>query len=184
MRLKINLAKSIHKKQPVSYVVYTHLLLFLVITLAGNYYWYSSLQADIARYNERLNKIEERASLSKNMPEESVSQKEKEPLLKEAAFINAIIKSKALSWSGLLAQLEQEVIPNISLINLAPKVVEDKVRIGIRGVGKDLETITRFMDKLERSPSFQGVFLSHSTGTELNGEKLVNFVMELEYREK
>src|SRR3972149_471594 len=132
MRLKINLAKSIHKKQPVSYVVYTPLLLLLVITLAGNYYWYSSLQADIARYNERLNKIEERASLLKDMPEESISPKEKEPLLKEAAFINSIIKGKTLSWSGLLAQLEQEAIPNVSLVSLTPRVVEDKVRIDIR----------------------------------------------------
>lgn len=184
MKLKINLAQSIHKKQPTAYLAYVPLLLLLIITMIGNYYWHYSINTDIARYNKRLSKIEERASKSKDMTEESISQKEKEFLHKEAAFINTIIKSKSMSWSGLILRLEEEAMPNISLVSLTPRVVEDKVRIDIRGVGKNLETITRFMDRLERSPSFQGVFLSRSSDTELSGEKLVNFNMELEYNGK
>ena len=184
MRLKINLAQTGQRKQTTTYLAYLPLLLLLAATLIGNYYWYFSIKADITRYNERLIKIEERVLKSKDMPEESISQKEKESLFKEAVFINTIIKSRTLSWSALLARLEKEQIPNISMVSLTPKVVKDKVRIDIRGVGKDLDTITRFMDRLEKSPSFQGVFLSHSTEAELNGEKLVNFNMELEYTGK
>lgn len=184
MRLKINLAQTGWRKQQNMYPAYLLLALLLAATLAVNYYRYSSIKGDVARYNERLNKIEERASKSKDMPEESISQKEKEPLLKEAGFINAVIKGRALSWSGLVARLEKEHLPNISMVSLTPRVVEDRVKIAVRGVGKDLDTITRFMDRLERSPSFQGVFLSHSSETDLNGEKLVNFSMEVEYTGK
>lgn len=181
MRLKINLAQTGQRKQPNIYSAYLPLLLLLIITLAGNSYWYYSINTDIARYNEKLNKIGERASRPKDTLEESISQKERESLQKEVAFINTVIKGRTLLWSGLVARLEKEHIPNISMVSLTPKVVEDKVRIDIRGVGKDIDTITRFMDRLEKSPSFQGVFLSHSTEAELNGEKLVNFNMELEY---
>lgn len=184
MRLNLNLAQIEHKKRPVSYWTYLPLLLLFLITLAGNYLWYRSVSADIARYEEKLNKIGERASRPKDMPEESIAQKEKESLLKEAAFINTVIKGRTSSWSGLVARLEKEHIPNISMVSLTPKVVEDKMKIAVRGVGKDLDTITRFMDRLEKSPAFQGVFLSHSTEAELNGEKLVNFSMELEYTGK
>lgn len=181
MRLKINLSQTDYKKQPISYWAYLPLLLLLIVTLAGNLYWYHSVTADVAKYSERLSKTEERPFKTQTLPEESVSQKDKESLIKEATLVNNIIKSRSLSWSGLLAQLEQEIIPNVSLVSLTPKIIEDRIRIDIKGVGKDLETITHFMDKLERSPSFQGVFLSHSTDAEVNGERLVNFTMELEY---
>lgn len=181
MRLTINLAQLAYKEKQTKYWVYLPLVALLLITLIGNYLWYHSVSADIKRYTERLNKIEERSSKPEPVSEESVSQKEKEVLIKEAVFVNTIIKSKSLSWSGFLAQLEKEIVPNISMVSLTPKVVEDKVRIDVKGVGRDLETITRFMDKLERSPAFQGVFLSRSSDTDVDGERLVNFIMELEY---
>jgi len=179
MKLKINLAQKDHGKQPVKYLAYLPLLLFLLATLAGSYYWYSSLNADIARYKGRLKEIEEMSLKAKR--KEAISLEEKELLQKEALFINNIIKGRSFSWSGLLTQLEKDTISNISLVSLTPKVDKDKVRIDIRGIGKDLETITRFMDRLERSPSFQDLFLLHSTDAELDGERLVNFSMELEY---
>ena len=181
MRLNLNLAQGGHKKEPFAYRTYLPLLLLFLIALAGNYLWYRSVSADITRYEEKLNKIGERASRPKDALEESISQREKESLQKEAAFINTVIKGRTLSWSGLFARLEKEHILNISMVSLTPKVVEYKMKIAVRGVGKDLETITRFMDRLEKSPSFQGVFLSHSSDTDLNGEKLVNFSMEVEY---
>ena len=182
MKLKINLARKDHRERPVKYLAYLPLLLFLLATLGGSYYWYSSINADIARYKGRLKEVEEMSLKAKrNVAEESISLEEKELLQKEALFINNIIKGRSFSWSGLLTQLEKDTIPNISLVSLTPKVDKDKVRIDIRGVGKDLETITRFMDRLERSPSFQDLFLLHSTDAELDGERLVNFSMELEY---
>jgi len=181
MRLTINLAQSNYIKRQPQYRLYLPLAVLLLITFVGNYLWYHSINSDMARYREKLNKIVEGSLTSKPVSEESVSQKEKEVLIKEAVFINNIIKSKSLSWSGFLAHLEKEIIPNISLVSLTPKVVEDKVRIDVKGVGRDLKTITRFMDKLERSPAFQGVFLSRSSDADVNGERLVNFIMELEY---
>ena len=181
MKLKINLARKDHGEQPVKYLAYLPLLLFLLATLGGSYYWYSSINADIARYKGRLKEIEEMfLKAKKNVAEEAISLEEKELLQKEGLFINNIIKGRSFSWSGLLTQLEKDTISNISLVSLTPKVDKDKVRIDIRGV-KDLETITRFMDRLERSPSFQDLFLLHSTDAELDGERLVNFSMELEY---
>ncbi|MBI3754788.1 MAG: PilN domain-containing protein [Deltaproteobacteria bacterium] len=184
MRLKINLAQVSRMKQTSTYLAYLPLLLLLVATLIGNSYWYYSINTDIARYNEKLSSMAQRSLKTKEPVEESIPQKEKESLAKEAAFINSVIKGRTLSWSGLFAHLEKEHIPNISMVSLTPKVVEDKMRIAVRGVGKDLDTITRFMDRLEKSPSFQGVFLSHSSDTDLNGEKLVNFSMEAEYTGK
>lgn len=178
MKITINLAQSGYKRQR---IVYLPLLLLLIVTLAGNLYWYYSINMDITKYNEKLNSLSQRSLKTKGGAEESFPQKEKESLAKEAAFINNVIKGRHLSWSVLIAQLEKDIVPNISLVSLTPKVSEGKVRIAIKGVGKDLDTITRFMDRLERSPSFQGVFMPHYSDTELNGEKLVNFNMELEY---
>jgi len=71
MKLKINLAQKDHGKQPVKYLAYLPLLLFLLATLAGSYYWYSSLNADIARYKGRLKEIEEMSlKAKKNVAEE------------------------------------------------------------------------------------------------------------------
>ena len=178
MKITINLAQAKYKRKLTAYLP---LVLLLAATLAGNSYWYYSISADIARYNERLNSLSQRSVKTRQAAEEPVPQKEKESLAKEAAFINNVIKGRYLSWSALLAQLEKEIVPNISLVSLTPKVNEGNVRIDIKGVGKDLETITRFMDRLERSPSFESVFMSRYSDTELNGERLVNFNMELEY---
>lgn len=178
MKIKINLTQAKHKKQRTAYLP---LVLFLFAALAGNSYWYYSINMDVARYNEKLISIAQRPLKTKGTVEEPVPQKEKESLVKEASFINNVIKGRHLSWSTLLAHLEKEIVPNISLVSLTPKVNEGNVRIDIKGVGKDLETITRFMDRLERSPEFESVFMPRYSDTELNGERLVNFNMELEY---
>ena len=181
MKIKINFAQAKHKRQR---IVYLPLVLLLFATMAGNSYWYYSISADIARYNKKLISIAQRSLKTKDAAEEPVPQKEKESLIKEAVFINNIIKGRHMSWSALLAQLEKEIVPNISLVSLTPKVNEGNVRIDIKGVGKELETITRFMDRLERSPVFESVFMPRYSDTELNGERLVNFNMELEYTGK
>lgn len=185
MKLQINLIQTRYSKQSNIYLSYLFLSVILIGTLSGSYYWYSSLVTDIARYNDRLKRIEEDIleiiDKPKDVPLESISKEERELLTKEAVYINNIIKSRTMSWSGLLTQLEKVTISDISLVSLTPKVMNDKVWIDIRGIGKDIITITMFMDRLEKSPLFQDVFLSHSTESELNGEKLVNFSMGLEY---
>ena len=135
MRLKINLAQTDYKKQPILYWTYLPLLLLLIVTLTCNLYWYHAVTADVARYSELLGKTEERPFKTQALPEESVSQRDKESLIKEATLVNNIIKGRSLSWSGLLAQLEKEIIPDVSLVSLTPKIIEDRIRIDIKGVG-------------------------------------------------
>src|SRR3970282_2682141 len=98
MKIKINLAKKDQGKQPVKYLAYLPLLLFLLATLAGSYYWYSSINADIARYKGRLKEIEEMSLKAKrNVAEEAISPEQKELLQKEELFINNIIKGRSVS---------------------------------------------------------------------------------------
>lgn len=178
MKILINFSQERFKKRK---IVYLPLLVLLFASIAGNLYLYKSVNADISRYNAKLSELSQRFTKIKETTEESFSKEEKELLVKEASFINTFIKGRHLYWSALIAQLENEIVPNISLLSLTPRVSKDKVKIDVRGVGKNLETITRFIDRLELSPSFQSVFMPRYSDTEIDGEKLLNFNMELEY---
>jgi len=81
--------------------------------------------------------------------------------LNEIGFLNHLIARKSLSWTRLLADLEEMVPNNVHLVSLIPSVggaggITLQIELQARSIGDASE----FIHRLEKSPVFQSIMVS------------------------
>jgi Tfp pilus assembly protein PilN len=81
--------------------------------------------------------------------------------LNEIGFLNHLIARKNLSWTRLLADLEDLVPNNVHLVSLIPEIgANGGVMLQIDLQGKSITDVSEFIHRLEKSPVFQNVKVS------------------------
>jgi type IV pilus assembly protein PilN len=81
--------------------------------------------------------------------------------LNEIGFLNHLIARKSLSWTRLLADLEDIVPNNVHLISLTPSIgTAGGVTLQIELQGKSIGDDSEFIHRLEKSPVFQNITVS------------------------
>ena len=81
--------------------------------------------------------------------------------LNEIGFLNHLIARKSLSWTRLLADLEEMVPNNVHLVSLTPTIgnsggITLQIDLQARSIGDASE----FINRLEKSPVFQNITVS------------------------
>jgi hypothetical protein len=80
--------------------------------------------------------------------------------LNEIGFLNRLITRKNLSWTRLLAVLEQMVPNNVHLVSLTPSVGANNVTLQIQLQSKSVGDASEFISRMEKSPLFSNISVS------------------------
>jgi hypothetical protein len=104
--------------------------------------------------------------------------------LNEVGFLNHLIARKNLSWTRLLADLENMVPNNVHLVSLAPQVNPNGgITLRFDLEGHSIRDISEFIHRVEKSPVFQTVIVSSEQkhGSGLNPSSDVEVVASAIY---
>jgi type IV pilus assembly protein PilN len=90
--------------------------------------------------------------------------------LNEIGFLNHLIARKSLSWTRLLADLEDLVPNNVHLVNLAPNFGKaGGITLQIDLEGRSIADVSEFIHRLEKSTVFQNVIVSSESKQRIIG---------------
>jgi Fimbrial assembly protein (PilN) len=98
--------------------------------------------------------------------------------LNEIGFLNHLIARKNLSWTRLLADLEDLVPNNVHLVSLNPAIgANGEVTLQIDMEGRSIADAADFIHRLEKSTVFQNVKVSSESKKQTTG--LTDFEIRL-----
>ena len=81
--------------------------------------------------------------------------------LNEIGFLNHLIARKNLSWTRLLADLEDMVPSNVHLVSLSPEIGSNgAITLHIDLQGRSITDAAEFIKRLEKSPVFENITVS------------------------
>ncbi|MGE0392827.1 MAG: PilN domain-containing protein [Vicinamibacterales bacterium] len=70
---------------------------------------------------------------------------------------NALIDQRTFSWTGLFAELEQTLPPDVRVRAVQPRIDKGEFRVVISAVARRVEDLETFIENLERTGAFTGV---------------------------
>jgi len=131
------------------------LLAVLSVWQASGYIRYSKMVRSI-QPDEQETRIDAEA-LSKRVAEleSRLDKPESAAKLAEIEFLNHLILRKSLSWTRLVAVLEQLLPDNVHLTSLAPDIGKDgsvSLRLAVRA--RTIADVKEFLQRIEKSPMF------------------------------
>ena len=105
-----------------------------------------------------------------------VPEKEYKALLARIGFANGIIEKKAFNWLALLDKLEGVVPDGIALASIEPNPKDSVLKLA--GIAKSFGSLRKFMENLEDSQYFTGIYLVSQAETQVSaGQKGINFTI-------
>ena len=108
-----------------------------------------------------------------------IDPKEMQNVASAAREANGIIDQRTFSWTGLFAQLEATLPPDVRIRAVQPRVDKGVFRVVISAQARRVEDLETFIEGLERT----GAFSSVSPLEETSGEDgVIDAVLEGTYR--
>jgi hypothetical protein len=87
----------------------------------------------------------------------SIDQKALERVIKAATEANNIIDQRTFSWTELLNHIERTLPPGVMLTNVLPSVDNGRVKVSMVVLGRSVENVDEFIDKMEGTRAFSGM---------------------------
>lgn len=84
----------------------------------------------------------------------SIDQKALERVVKAAEEANDIIDQRTFSWTELLNHIERTLPPTVMLTSVSPRVDKGHVTVQLVVLGRSVETVDDFIDKMEGTKAF------------------------------
>jgi hypothetical protein len=110
----------------------------------------------------------------------SIDQKALERVTKAALEVNGIIDARTFSWTGLFNDIETTLPPNVMLTAVTPQPVDGGIRVKLVVLGRTVEGIDTFIERLEQTGRFANVLAVAEQVTE---EGLFQTTIEGSYRD-
>jgi hypothetical protein len=95
-----------------------------------------------------------------------INQDELQATADAAAVANALIDQRTFSWTEFFNHIEQTLPPDVMLTAVAPSFGRDSTIIQMNVLGKRIEDIDEFMEKLEATGAFQDVLPTQEDTTD------------------
>ena len=95
-----------------------------------------------------------------------INQKELEVVVDSAREANALIDQRTFSWTAFFNRIEANIPPDVMVTSVRPTVKEGQTRVSLVVLGRRMEDIDEFMEKLEATGSFADVLPSQQDRTE------------------
>jgi hypothetical protein len=99
---------------------------------------------------------------------------------KAALEVNGIIDARTFSWTGLFNDIETTLPPNVMLTAVTPQPVDGGIRVKLVVLGRTVEGIDTFIERLEQTGRFANVLAVAEQVTE---EGLFQTTIEGSYRD-
>ena len=93
----------------------------------------------------------------------SVDRRQLEAVLDASREANALIGQRVFSWTRLLNQLEETLPANVRILSIKPTSDEAGLRIEMLVLARQPEDVDEFVNKLEATGAFSGVFTRQET---------------------
>jgi Tfp pilus assembly protein PilN len=122
----------------------------------------SRLGADITRDETRARTLATQADRVRA----TIDQTALERVIKAAREANGVIDERTFSWTELFNHLERTLPPNVMLTMVQPTVSDSGVRVAMTVLGREVEHVDTFIEKLEETGAFSGVLATAEQVTE------------------
>lgn len=154
-------------------------LLAFGVAAAGAVAWrYYSLASDVARLEVELE--DARRLARRGLPRMRVSPTDAKLLAQEVGRANAVLANLTLPWDAMFGELEAAASPNVALLGIQPEGSGRQVRLS--GEARRFEDLLAYVERLEATPGFAGVFLSgHELKPPAGGAQPVAFTLTAEW---
>lgn len=87
----------------------------------------------------------------------SIDPEDLKAVVAAAEEANAIIDRRTFSWTALFNQIEDTVPSDVMLVSVQPQIEKGRITVGMVVVGKSVEAIDAFMERLEATKHFADV---------------------------
>jgi Tfp pilus assembly protein PilN len=88
----------------------------------------------------------------------AVRQDDLEQVLAAAREANVLIDRRTFSWTQLLNQIETTLPPDVMLQSVQPAFTGDRIVVRLSVIGRRIDDIDTFMQRLEKTGSFRELF--------------------------
>ena len=112
-----------------------------------------TLSAEVQRQEARIEQLNAQTTKVRG----SIDQKALARVIASAKEANAIIDQRTFSWTELFNHLESTLPTGVMLTSVRPRINKDELRIELTVLGKEVEQIDDFIEKLEATGAFSGV---------------------------
>jgi Tfp pilus assembly protein PilN len=120
------------------------------------------LEADAARDEAMARTLTARAAEAR----QRIDAKRLERISAQAAEANGIIDARTFSWTALFDDIEATLPPTVMLTSITPSIEPDGATVRLTVVGRTVEAIDTFIERLEATTRFENVQPSTEVVTE------------------
>jgi Tfp pilus assembly protein PilN len=120
------------------------------------------LEADAARDEQLARTLTARAADARRR----LDAKSLERIGAQAAEANAIIDARTFSWTALFDDIEATLPPTVMLTAISPSIGPDGATVRLTVLGRTVEAIDTFIERLETTKRFENVQPSNEVVTE------------------
>jgi hypothetical protein len=120
------------------------------------------LEADAARDEQQARTLSARALEARRR----LDPKSLERIGAQAAEANAIIDARTFSWTALFDDIEATLPPSVMLTAISPSIGPDGATVRLTVLGRTVEGIDTFIERLETTKRFENVQPSSEIVTE------------------
>lgn len=111
------------------------------------------LEADAARDEAAARTLAAKAADARRR----IDAKSLQRISEQALEANGIIDARTFSWTALFDDIEATLPPTVMLTSITPRIKEDGATVSLVVVGKTVEAIDTFIERLEATGRFKGV---------------------------
>ena len=120
------------------------------------------LEADAARDEAAARSLSAKAGEARRR----IDAKSLERISAQALEANEIIDARTFSWTALFDDIEATLPPTVMLTSITPRIGADGASVSFVVVGKTVEAIDTFIERLEATGRFKGVQAATEVVTE------------------
>jgi Tfp pilus assembly protein PilN len=120
------------------------------------------LEADAARDEAMARTLTARAAEARRR----IDAKSLERITAQAAEANGIIDARTFSWTALFDDIESTLPPTVMLTAITPSIGPDGATVRLTVLGRTVEAIDTFIERLEATTRFENVQPSSEVVTE------------------
>lgn len=155
--------RAVHWGLAVAFAAIAALTVFNVTRVISLSARQGTLSAEVQREEARIQQLTTDATKVRG----SIDQKALARVIASAKEANAIIDQRTFSWTELFNHLESTLPTGVMLTSVRPHIDEkEELRIELTVLGREVEQIDDFIEKLEATGAFSGVLAGEEAVTE------------------
>jgi Tfp pilus assembly protein PilN len=154
--------RAVHWAIGVAFAAIVALTVFNVTRVVSLSARQGTLSAEVQREESRIQQLNAQAAKVRG----SIDQKALARVIASAKEANAIIDSRTFSWTELFNHLEDTVPTGVMLTSVRPRIIKDELHVTLTVLGREVEQIDEFIEKLEATGAFSNVLADEEAVTE------------------